>query len=1396
MSNHINWTQFEHIHCNNPQDAFEDLTRVYFKIVYAKDIYCHLPAKNSIHPGFECDPIQIGRELVGFQSKFTQTSPYRQFLESLDIALKHYKNKVDRIILFTNRGIDTKCDGYKKILKICKRIGAKPEFVTGTDMLDVIENDASCQNLKTVFFNDFQIEDKWFNDNASCSLELQKEKYDVNGFHLDTEETSRLMNYVFENDYHVTSNKLIDYIINEVEKHKTLKFKNTVERKYDNELYDLIAKHVCHNLTEIEFQSLGSYFKSLSNKITEDIKNTYQKLDTPSEKDNESLSSYYEYLESCDYLINSIVNTTCFGLANFSLCKSHIVEGAFGCGKTHLFKYVTHKRLLDHKRTLLLYGESFRYRDATIEEEILKCLNLSHITFDYFLSLLETKGERNCDYTYILIDAINECADFTKWRASLRKLVEKVNNCKFVKLFISLRDSYAQRCFGSDFEFLTKNRILLVHKMHGLSLYNDEIETYLNHFNISYKGISPDARETLSRPLLLNLFCKIHENCELEIIKDVDRVDILTKYVEHEEKRWSSLQPNICLLQFNKVIALIGSHVVKTHEPFMPLDELTKILSQNGVDNQNIHYMDASDIIEIQVLNDGTKIVHFFYEYFLDKACSEALIVESKEESKGNIINFIDDSLGYEKVVSGFSLILNRFKQRFNDDIDELLSKFYQKLSRDAFDHVFYEFLEFSLEEPTFPFSKLSKEYKCYIRSKQVHNLIWEKIINSQNNFKNCFILDSLLMHLSLPDRDYVWTIFINNSFDGHDENIARTLNELLVEDTQFFNDESLSLLVWVLTSSNRELRDLASKQLIRLFIKNPKIIVSILKKYITVNDPYVVSRLLASVYGSLSLLDYGSRDELKEIAKIIKDNIFYKVAYEDIQVRDYGKNIIEFIRNKGVKLSPKFNRCNPPFKSRKIPALALEDVNKYYPKDVPEQKIFYGTSSIKYSLSPELKIGDLTTPYGDFGRYVFDSKLSDFCLDKNNKEKTKIFLYAYYYIIKVLGYNNESFSSYDREHYSYRSRNTATERIGKKYEWLALFHVLARVSSIYKMKDYFEDESSSSFNGTWHPFLRDFDPTQLLDTSQRQYTSEGSTIVKEFDDFDVHDMSWVQKHKNVFDFQHQIIVNDENNKKWIAITSTILNENGKISETNVYQSRWDLIKTVCVKKDNLNKVLNSFGQSHDLDNLWNENGNYVLYAFDYSWNSSYKKYYSDNNIIDITIPHEREVKSSRRYKKNHDIQISIGNRIIYNSEVNTRFHTVTINEKVTEVYRLSHEYLWEAEYDFSKKDTIEYDVPSGYLVNLLRIKQIKSGVWADTDGNVVLRDMSLYKDSNIKGLYADYAYLKKMLPNNLSFIWLARCEVFSSSKTDSNFNDRILKTVLITFDFKSEKFDYKEISD
>ena len=119
----------------------------------------------------------------------------------------------------------------------------------------------------------------------------------------------------------------------------------------------------------------------------------------------------------------------------------------------------------------------------------------------------------------------------------------------------------------------------------------------------------------------------------------------------------------------------------------------------------------------------------------------------------------------------------------------------------------------------------------------------------------NALCLHRNLLRRPLPKRDAWWSIFLHYEFWEEQSPVKRLLDWAEAEEVRDkITDQALLLmgttLGWFLTSSNRFLRDRATKALVGLFTTRLPILCDLLTSFRSVDDMYVLERLLAVAYG------------------------------------------------------------------------------------------------------------------------------------------------------------------------------------------------------------------------------------------------------------------------------------------------------------------------------------------------------------------------------------------------------------------------------------------------------------------------------------------------------------------------------------------------------------------
>lgn len=488
--------------------------------------------------------------------------------------------------------------------------------------------------------------------------------------------------------------------------------------------------------------------------------------------------------------------------------------------------------------------------------------------------------------------------------------------------------------------------------------------------------------------------------------------------------------------------------------------------------------------------------------------------------------------------------------------------------------------------------------------------LISTKIGHSLNADKTV----DYILNVPMPNRDAVFIPLFDKLFNEEGSSINRLI------DWCYFNitsnntlDETIRLtgeiMALFLISPNKVLRDKTTKALISLLSGRIKILISILERYKEVDDPYIVERLYAVAFGCV--MSEKQDENIEILARYTFDTIFSeKNVYPNILMRDYAKSIVEYAIYKIPALNISFIDIQLPYSSKMPTVPSDADIKKYSLNcKKPDFKDYYWSqNSILSSMEVEYDRDGSSGGYGDFGRYIFQSYFSNWNdLDYNDLKNIAI------QRIFDLGYDVEKHGKYDRKIDSGRYRNNKSERIGKKYQWIALYELAAQVADNYKIKyhtDCYGSTEDIYCKGSFEPSLRNIDPTALkkmINKSQRMIhknlytipTNTSNEWLSNFDDFPrIEELITIK-----YDSSKFILLNGR-------FTWTEEKKLGEKRYKNPKKDMWIQINSYIVKEKNFEntvKVLenrNFMGRS-----LAEPNDNYYLFNKEYYWSEAYNFY-------------------------------------------------------------------------------------------------------------------------------------------------------------------------------------------
>lgn len=1248
---------------------------------------------NPNHPGIETDPVfnKNTNEWIGFQAKFFQSNvDYKQIENSVDEIIKNLKDfKLNVLYLYCNKKVGTKSQAYKRILGKLDKNNIRIELICDENIVDLAKD---YKELGYYFFGWRYINAESLNKVNNLSLDLVRDKV-VKNLDIDTNASNRL-NFFLENEY---TQETLNQILSDALQGCTslLDNKNSTGICRD---YLLKFENAVRNLERINnhnVKSSFSWYKQISDLCSVEITKINRIVSSLvlSEKGSQEKFLYYTSLLFLPSRLR--INPVIQYYISSKVC---FIKGEPGIGKTHILAKMCSKLTLN-KEPLFLFILGFKF---TTNENILIQLQKiagSEFSFEDYLVYLNEYGKDRNSIVFFIIDAINEGNYLNLWKKDgLYQLIREIENKEFLKLIISFRSDYEQLLVSDEVKKKIDSGLVSEILHHGLDI--DTIESVYKFFNIYGIGFCPldYIDENYTNPLYVRLLCECLSKVnnvltnnsspfielfkEIQKIKDEDIKDDLKKLGNQLFGDEPIL--NLFLNEFN-------SNLIKKRQRKLSYLEIAEfnffkrdynispsvflpILTRNCIF--------VSDIAE----KESDKNYSFFYDKLTDYSIASYLFTDFVKVKNYHLQPLVDYlNLELSKDNSKSSLYYFVTPQVFNF-IDMLYT---DKLSRDCNKETYFavEKSIYSIKDMDVRQQYLDEYVKSYkwrsnksirpefffefcLKNNITLDLFFEVLIScslKKSSPLNAEFLHSYLLDMTINERDKEWTTYINDCFGSDESRVYQIITSLLNE-ANFINnlvkdrDRTFLLLVlfsWILTSSNRKLRDETSKAMIVVLKHHLDLVIPLLNKFSNVKEPYVIQRLYGIVLGSIIQSCIANKQDIcSSISLFVYKNIFAKdIVYEDILLRDNARLIIEYTYSffKSTFSSEiDLEKVRPPYRSHDIQS----NIKEY---EVPN---YIGASEIMNSM----KISTEGALYGDFGRYVFESALYDFDCDKLALKN-----YSMNIIFNEIGYN-KALSDYDcsRSISYYPGQTDKSERIGKKYQWIAFYKILALASDHFSLIDrYSPYENRRNYEGAWEPYVRDFDPTLVSkDILKKQ------SLVEE-----------ISKKENCVVFSEKIDPNDKDlplNLK--TITDNLIVQDDKYEWVSLY-SFFQKYSAGEEKNKLITCIINGFfikttelQQYHKVDkkillkaikltNAFEVSSTYTSYLKEYPWSQSC------NDLIEAC---------------NSGLEVTGGDQKIN-----------SILEKLT--YSCCY-LLWEEEYDFSKGSSESRFLPNKDLFDKCKL--------------------------------------------------------------------------------------------
>ena len=633
-------------------------------------------------------------------------------------------------------------------------------------------------------------------------------------------------------------------------------------------------------------------------------------------------------------------------------------------------------------------------------------------------------------YGVVIIDAINECSSGTFWIKQLyvfRQIFEKYKN---LKLIITVRTGTVN--LGT----LERQTIL------GFENVSEAVNRYFNAFGVpkyfDWKKFKGDFRN----PLFLRLFCDSFRYLNGYWQNDLKQIDVYLAYIKKRNEKISELvDEDIYKNVSEKYLLKIASYSLYynncqdiSREKARSIGDCicrgrlwSQSLLKNSLDENLLISMPDYECIE-------NEVVGFHFEKMGDFLRAYVLL-----NSKTDFTKKIDQLMEWQKFAKNHDEFEGKFRGLIGAYIDTYDGK-ENLLNNKAFaDGPLREYLIEALPYNT----KYNKDIIALLLKSMTPALVHALVVKF-NDYGSDEIrtLHKTLCSMTIPERDAVWSEAINEFCDTYGDDFGRWNYNV---SAKVDRERALVLLSWLLCTSYPESRARLIRKLYSILRDEPKYCVFILKDMVECGDLYITEGVLCAVYGVV----VTSRDAVlvSEVANSVRELLYGDNGEGpmNLQIRKWALKIFE--RDHYLTPTSKhFEECTPPYNSS-----SPFDYLKAQVK-AKGNKEFFGKTQGSIMLYESL------FGFKDFARYIIGTNSSNtnhslLYMDKEEEVLLSEIQEMVAQKIIEMGWS-DVLGKYDDNRYSHSRYDNKKERLGKKYQWLAYFDILGRLTDHCQMKD------------------------------------------------------------------------------------------------------------------------------------------------------------------------------------------------------------------------------------------------------------------------------------------------------------------------------------------------------
>jgi hypothetical protein len=658
----------------------------------------------------------------------------------------------------------------------------------------------------------------------------------------------------------------------------------------------------------------------------------------PIEGSNEltTIKYHLDALRKLQDAVDGLLETLASDACRADATRFALLDGRAGSGKSHLIASEVEHALACGAPALFLIGTDFTVH-GTPENQILAHFEWSHSSFDGLLGALAANAEATGTRGLIAIDALNEGAGATLWRGALQGFARRLLSFPNLALCISCRREYldhlivpavAQTATTVEITgFETPADIERAAKvyMDGRGIVrpatpwlNPEFSNPL-FLRTTCLALQAEGRTAFPRGMrgtseVLNFYListgrhlgTSYDGCDTLV--GPLRSAILALATSMADARRDSLARGDAHRLVERAFEGFAAPSGRTWLETLRFRGLVRYDPDPGVD--------LSDPLAMPV-----DVVRFSFQRFGDHLIARALL-EGIASPEGLLapdgrLAFLLGRHGVVYEWSGlfYALVLH-FADRYGVElVDHLPGGFDDWWDKWPIEDAFVDSIRWrapaAFSDRTLELlNRLGRDLEA------ITGLLVELAVVEDHPW-NVELLHRNLTSRSLANRDAFWTVSINAAHDDPGHPLIRLIDWSLNVGVEQASDATLDLalvtLAWSCTSTSARVRDTASKAMLSIIATRPWRVIPLFERFTECDDPYVVERLFAALYGAA--LRTHDPAALAIFASIAWTHCFEAGPPVHLLARDYARGTVELAASANA-CDPVIDlvRCRPPY--------------------------------------------------------------------------------------------------------------------------------------------------------------------------------------------------------------------------------------------------------------------------------------------------------------------------------------------------------------------------------------------------------------------------------------------------------------------------------------------------